>query len=233
MRSLGIIPARGGSKGVPRKNVRLLGGKPLIAHSIDAAKGSQLDAYIVSTDDDEIAAVSEQFRARVLRRPPELANDTTPMLSVVLHVLNTLETKGEQFDAMVLLQPTAPLRTSADIDACLKLLQETGCDSVVSVVLVPGHYHPDWQFVDDDGRLSLYNGRGWDELVTRRQLLTPTYTRNGAIYACRVELVMNQITLYGGDVRAYSMPENRSANIDEESDFALAETLFRHTRSHI
>lgn len=228
LKAVGIIPARGGSKGIPRKNVRLLAGQPLIAHSIKAARGSRLSAVVVTTDDDEIAAVAQELACPVIRRPADLAADTTPMPPVLVHALATLRTQGQQFDYMVLLQPTAPLRRSADIDACLRLLQESGADTVVSVAPVPGHYHPDWQFTIDAEQgqaLHLYNGKPWDQLVARRQNLATTYTRNGAIYACRTALITERQTLYGANVQAYIMPAERSVNIDGELDFALAELL--------
>ncbi len=226
-RTVGIIPARGGSKGIPRKNLRLLAGKPLIAHTIEAAQASHLSVLAVSTDDAEIAAAGQAHGCRVIQRPEALAADDAAMTPVVIHALRALINAGEQFDYVMLLQPTAPLRTSADIDAALALLIESGADTVVSVTPVPGHCHPDWQFVIEGDRLRLYNGEPWENLIPRRQLLSPSYTRNGAVYACRASVLLEQGSLYGADVRAYVMPESRSVNIDSELDLALAELLLR------
>lgn len=228
-KAIGIIPARGGSKGVPRKNIRLVAGRPLIAYSIEAAHHSSLTAFFVSTDDFEIAEVARTLGAEVILRPPELATDNTPMPPVLVHVLETLSATGEDFEVMVLLQPTAPLRTAQDIDASLSIMFEANVDSVVSVAPVPRHYHPDWQFVVAEGTLRLYNGDPFDQIVTRRQLLSDTYTRNGAIYAVRTGIFLERQSLYTANTRAYIMPDERSVNIDSEQDLQLAELLLSHS----
>ena len=222
-RAVGIIPARGGSKGVPRKNMRQLGGMPLIQYTIEAARASRLSDFVISTDDAEITAIAQMQGCTVIQRPAELATDSTAMIPVVIHAVQTLVNAGQQFDYVMLLQPTAPLRTSEDIDASLTLLIESGADTVVSVTPVPGHCHPDWQFVIEDDHLHLYNREPWENLIPRRQLLSPTYTRNGAIYACKTSVLLENGSLYGSNVRAYVMPESRSVNIDSEFDLALAE----------
>lgn len=232
MRVLGLIPARGGSKGVPRKNIRLLAGRPLIDHTLAAACASAaLTTVVVTTDDDEIAAIAETHNRRALRRPPELAADDTPMLPVIRHALDTLTAQGESFDAVALLQPTAPLRTAADIDAGVALLTSE-VDAVVAVTAVPGHHHPDWQFILVDGQLRLYNGRPIGQIITQRQALSTTYTRNGALYVTTTRALAAYGTLYGERVRAYIMPAERSINIDGELDFLLAEALLQRQPSH-
>ncbi|MEO7096710.1 MAG: acylneuraminate cytidylyltransferase family protein, partial [Polyangiales bacterium] len=135
MRVLGIVTARGGSKGVPRKNIRMLGGKPLIAWTAAAARlSSRLARTVVSTEDDEIAKVAREVGLDVpVMRPVELAQDTTPSLPVVQHMVRALEDMGDRFDAICLLQPTSPFRRASEIDGCLALLESSGADSVVSV----------------------------------------------------------------------------------------------------
>ena len=221
MKVFALIPARGGSKGVVRKNVRLLGERPLIAHTIAAAQKSQtVTRFLTSTDDDEIAAVAQAYGSLVLRRPPELAADDTPMIPVILHALDYWE---ESPDYFVLLQPTTPQRTAADIDAAVQLLHETGADSVVSVYQVEDH-HPTRMYVLENGRLHPYATEPTSRL---RQALTAVYHRNGAIYACRPQLLRDHNTLIGPDTRPYLMPRARSLNIDDEMDFAFAEFLWR------
>jgi N-acylneuraminate cytidylyltransferase len=223
---LAIIPARGGSKGVPRKNIRLVAGYPLIAYSIKAAQNSQtITRTLVSTEDAEIAQVAGQLNCDVLMRPMELAGDTTPMKAVVNHVLTTLRDTSQYVpDIFVLLQPTTPLRTSAHIDGAINLLLKSQADAVVSIVAVAGHYHPDWQLkVDPDGELHLYNGNTLDKIITRRQELTATYIRNGAIYAVRSASFLRDGSLYGEHCLGYVMAGEDSVNIDSEDDLAVAD----------
>jgi len=225
MEILGIIPARGGSKGVLRKNVRPLAGKPLIAYTIDAArKSSELSRLVCTTDDLEVKAVAEALSCAVIDRPDELAGDTTPMKLVIRHTLGTLEREGYRPEFAVLLQPTSPFRTSTDIDRAAQMLVESGADSVVSVTEVPGHYHPDWQFtIGEDDSLSLWNGTPLSQIITRRQDLAPSYTRNGAVYAFRVASFLDTDSIYGNRCLGYVMDAADSINIDAEADFELAE----------
>ena len=223
---LGIIPARGGSKAVKRKNVRLLAGQPLISYTIEAARGSrELTRYICSTDDDEIAGLAESLGSAVLRRPPELAGDATPMQDVVHHVLESLcEQTAYVPDIFVILQPTAPLRTSAHIDEAIKTLMHSKADALVSVARVPAHYHPDWQFVlDSEMNLKRLGNGDLRDIVTRRQELSPTYTRNGAIYACWFNSFRASASFYGKTCIGYPMDPEDSVNIDSEEDLRLAE----------
>jgi len=224
---LGIIPARGGSKGVSRKNIRLLAGKPLIAYTMDAAKKSRLlTRLVVSTDDLEISQIAHSLDCQVIERPAELAQDTTPMLSVIQHTLRFLDEREHYLpDITVILQPTAPLRTSKHIDEALTRLDNPELDSVVSVSLVPGHYSPHWQFIIQDGVLRLFTDQPFGQIITRRQDLPATYTRNGAIYAFKTALLMEHKTIYGNYCHAYIMSSEDSINIDSEQDFWLAERL--------
>jgi len=226
---LAIIPARGGSKGVLRKNIRIVAGQPLIAYSIQAAQDSQtLTHCVISTEDDEIAGVARAFGAEVLPRPAELAGDKTPMLPVVRDVFSALEAQlGNRFEYGVLLQPTAPLRTAADIDAAVTLLCKTGADSVISVYRVYDH-HPARMYRMENERLVPLQ----DEPVGRlRQDLPAVYHRNGAIYAFRRKLIDEIEGLIGPDTRPYIMPEERSVNIDNEIDLLLADLLLQRLKS--
>jgi len=221
---LAIIPARGGSKGVPRKNTRLLAGKPLIAYSIEAAFRSNLiDRVVVSTEDEGIAGISERHGARVIRRPLELAQDDTPSLPVLQHVIRHLADAEEPHpDIIVILQPTSPLRTVADIDTAIEMFVEKGCDSVVSVCEVE---HPlEWMYTLTGDRLeSVVKG---DQKVARRQDAAGVYYRlNGAVYVTSRHVIMKENRVLGRDTRAYIMPSDRSVDIDSELDFALAELL--------
>ena len=161
MRVVGLVPARGGSKGIPRKNARLLAGRPLLAYTADAAAQARgLSRVILSTEDPEIAELGRSCGLEVpFVRPAELARDDTPMLPVVEHALRWLEEHGERFDAVCLLQPTHPLRRPEDIDACVALLAEKAAEAVVTVSTVPAEYNPHWvYFRCEDGCIHLATG---------------------------------------------------------------------------
>jgi CMP-N,N'-diacetyllegionaminic acid synthase len=215
---LGLIPARGGSKSVPRKNVRELAGKPVLAWTVEAALASSvLDRIVVSTDDAEIADVARSCGAEVpFERPAELAADETPDLPVYRHALSALD--GD-FDAVAWLRPTAPLRAADDIAAALALLAETGADCVRSVCET--EHSPYWMGRLDGGRLVPLLGA----VPPRRQLLPAVYRLNGAVDVVRCASVGDE--LFAGDVRAYVMPRERSVDLDTELDFLLAEALLR------
>ncbi|MCB0678208.1 MAG: acylneuraminate cytidylyltransferase family protein [Saprospiraceae bacterium] len=227
MKVLGVIPARGGSKGVPKKNVKLLGGKPLIAYSIEAARAAKrLTRVIVSTDDEEIAEVSRRWGADApFLRPAELATDAAKAVPVIQHALEEMEGRDDQvYDAVMMLQPTTPFRTGADIDRAIEILEKTGADSVISVVDVEGH-HPARMKYLEDGRLidpdfcEAYENQP-------RQELRPMYLRNGMIYLTRRE-VMRSGSFKGSDCRALIVETHRSVNIDTPLDFELAEFLYK------
>jgi N-acylneuraminate cytidylyltransferase len=226
--ALAIIPARGGSKGIPRKNLRPLAGRPLIDYAIEAALGARTIARtILSTDSAEIAELGRRLGAETpFTRPAELARDDTPTLPVVLHALDWLEEHEEyQPHIVVLLQPTAPLRTARHIDDAVRRLLESGADSVVSVAEAPGHYHPEWQLIEAQGELRTYGGQPLTALPPQRQGLRPTFTRNGAIYACRRAVLVNSNSLYGEHCIPYLMPAEVSINLDSELDWRVAEAL--------
>jgi CMP-N-acetylneuraminic acid synthetase len=224
-RVLGLVPARGGSKGVRRKNVRLLGGKPLLEHTADAALGAaRLHRVILSTDDDEIAAIGRRAGLDVpFMRPAELAQDDTPMLPVVQHALATMTRLGERFDAVCLLQPTNPLRSASLIDQCITTFASTVCSAVVTVLPIPLAYNPHWAFVTaEDGSLRLFSGER--EPVGRRQSLPPAFHREGSVYVTDAE-VLRAGSLYGDRVMGVVVDPSRSVNIDDESDWVRAEQL--------
>ena len=219
MKILALIPARGGSKGIPRKNIKLLGGKPLIAWTIEAALASQLiDAVVVSTDDAEIACISRAYGAQVpFLRPQELARDDTPGILPALHALDQLP----EFDVIVLLQPTSPLRTTSDIDHCIRLAQTHNARSVVSVVEPKNH--PNWMFsLDPEQRLCKLTN---DPIGTRRQDLTPVYALNGAVYYAHADWLRQHNTFMHTDTLGYIMPKERSLDIDTPLDWKMLELV--------
>jgi CMP-N-acetylneuraminic acid synthetase len=217
---LGIIPARGGSKGVLRKNIRWVAERPLIAYTIEAARQSRvLTDYLVSTDDEEIARVARREGAAVLMRPAALAADDTPMVPVIKHAL----AHRGACDVVVILQPTAPLRTAADIDTAVHILRDSGADTVVSVYEVDDH-HPSRMYKLHGDCLVPYDHEPPNRL---RQSLPPVYHRNGAVYVCRAAVILEQETTLGAHLRPYIMPRARSINIDDEFDLAIADFLLR------
>ena len=224
MRILGLIPARGGSKGVPRKNIRCLGGRPLLAYTAQAAlESTRISRVILSTDDVEIAAAGLECGLEVpFMRPADLAEDSTPTLPVVVHALKSLEEAGDKFDAVCLLQPTNPMRRALDIDNCIDLFTRSVADSVVSVRRVPAEYNPKWVYWRDaEGKLSICTGD--DEPISRRQDLPDAYHRDGSVYVTRTEIILDRGSLYGDHVVGYEMPAESSVNIDTEEDWLCAE----------
>ena len=224
---LGVIPARGGSKGVPRKNIRLVCGKPLIAYTIETALAAKhlFHRVIVSTDDLEIAEISRSWGADVpFLRPADLANDKAPMIPVVQHAVRFAEQDEKiRFDWVCLLQPTEPFRSVADIEGALSVATWSDCDSVISVVQVFS-VHPMLMKRIDAGRLVPYSVE--EKEGTRRQDYSPAaYMRNGAIYLTRRDVLMNRNSIWGDVIRPYIMPPERSAGIDSELDFKLVELL--------
>jgi len=228
MEILAIIPARGGSKGVPRKNIRLLNGKPLIAYTIEEAKKSKyISKVIVSTEDDEIAKISNKYGAEIIKRPQELAKDDTPTIDVVLHILEKLINKNIKPDIVILLQPTSPLRTFQDIDNAINLFIENNCDSVVSVCEIA--HSPYWSFKIENGYLKPLLGEKY--LKKRRQELPKVYIPNGALFIATPEVLQKYKTFYCKKTMPYIMPIERSVDIDNELDFLLAELLMqKHER---
>jgi len=233
MKVLGIITARGGSKGIPGKNIKLLGGKPLIHYSIEAANDTPLERLILSTEDPKIAEVARSLGCDVpFVRPAELARDETPHLPVIQHAVKWLmDHESYRAEAVVILQPTSPLRSSADIAAALRMLELSGADSVVSVSEVSAHSHPMRMLsVDDGGFARLFvTGQPVRNRINRRQDLPRAYVMNGAVYAFRTEVLFGDApSLYGDRVVAYPMPAERSISIDDAEDWEAAEHALAH-----
>ncbi len=180
MRILGLVPARGGSKGILQKNIKILGGKPLIAYTIEAALATKnLTELIVSTDDATIAEVSEHYGAQVpFSRPAILASDTAPTIDTVIHALDFYDSRNIYFDALCLLQPTCPFRTTADIDRAIVQFQLAGSDSLVSVREVPHQYNPHWVFFANEETQNLRIATGENQIISRRQDLPTAYHRD-------------------------------------------------------
>lgn len=232
-RVLGIVTARGGSKGIPRKNLVLLAGKPLLQYTAEAAIAAKtLSRVILSTDDPEIAQVGRRCGLDVpFMRPKELAQDDTPTLPVLQHAVCFLEEQGECYDAICLLQPTNPLRKPEHIDACVQLLFEKGVDAVVTVLPVPHEYNPHWvYFMHEDG--TLYLSTGEKEPLPRRQLLPPAFHREGSVYVTRRDVLMKQNSLYGEKLLGYVLNPEECVNIDGPEDLAKAEALLKKRWVH-
>lgn len=227
--TLGIIPARHGSKGIPGKNIRLLAGRPLLEYTIRAARASGVvDRLILSTDSQEIAAVGSRLGVEVpFLRPSTLAQDDTPMAPVVEHAVESLEQTGWSPEIVVLLQPTAPLRRPQHIVDGVSLLRATLCDSVVSVVEVPRHLAPDYVMKIVGGRLLPFLPEG--ARIARRQDARPAYARDGTIYAVWRDVVLKTHSLYGADCRPLLLSGNESMTLDTLEDWAAAERRLTET----
>lgn len=225
MRILGIIPARGGSKGVPRKNIKLIGDKPLIAYTIGAAANSKLTRTVVTTDDEEIANVAMRWGGDVpFFRPAELATDLANAVAVMQHALQiTEEQEGKQYDAIMMLQPTTPFRRTEDIDKAIDILESTGADSVISVVDVDGHHPARMKYVEEGKIIDPPFCEAYENQP--RQELKKIYIKNGAIYLTRRRTLLKN-SFKGDDCRALIMPVQISANIDNVHDFRYAEWMY-------
>ena len=228
MKVLGIVPARGGSKGIHRKNLQLLNGKPLIAYTAEAAFGARrLTRVVLSTDDQQIADVGQSWGLEVpFLRPAELAADDTPTLPVIQHVLARLEAAGDRFDAVCILQPTAPFRRPEFIDGCIQALEDSEADSVVTVLPVPDAHNPHWvYFKGSDGCLRLSTGE--PAPIPRRQDLPPAFHREGSVYVTRRNVVMDQNSIFGARLIGFPVDPRDSIDINSPEDLARAEMLLR------
>lgn len=223
---LAIVPARGGSKGVKRKNVRLVGGKPLIAWTIESAFASKyIDRVVLSSEDDEIISVSRQFGCDVpVRRPVELAQDDTPGIAPVLHMMTCVPS----FDIIILLQPTSPLRSTHDIDAGLEFFESKGTCSVVSVT--ESDKSPNWMYwlTDDDKMTHITES----DTGTRRQDLRKAFVLNGALYIAKSTWLEQNKTFLTDDTLAFIMSKDHSLDIDTELDLEIADFLMSK-RQHL
>ena len=221
MKTFALIPARGGSKGIPRKNIKPIAGKPLIVWTIEAAlRSSLLDSVVVSTDDLEIAEVARHAGALVpFMRPSELAQDETPGLDPVLHALDQLP----QYNSVLLLQPTSPLRTTGDIDACLRLAIQQQAPSVVSVSEPDTHPYWTYRLTENQTLARLIAASP----VARRQDLPAVVAVNGAMYFANANWLRGSGSLVGEDTLAYVMARERSIDLDTPFDWKLAELLLK------
>ncbi|MFW3353552.1 cytidylyltransferase domain-containing protein [Aliarcobacter butzleri] len=215
---LAIIPARGGSKRLPRKNVLDLCGKPLIAHTIEAGlKSNYVDKVVVSSDDEEILEISKEFDAETIKRPDELASDTATTFDAIKH---TIDNNIDKYDYIVLLQPTSPLRNEKHIDEAIELLEEKKANAIISVCEM--EHSPLWSnTLPNNGSMK---GFLRDEILNKRsQDLEKYYRLNGAIYICRTDKLLEEKTfILKDEIYAYKMSRKFSIDIDEEIDFKLA-----------
>jgi len=218
---LAIIPARGGSKGIPRKNLRELAGKPLVAWSIEAALGSgRIARTVVSTDDGEIASVARAAGAEVVDRPAELARDDSPTEPCMLHALDALKTEGWEPELVVLLQPTSPLRRPGLIDECIDRLLSANADSLLTVC----ENHP-FIWRRRGGRVRAdydYARRPRRQDIKDEERL---YRENGSVYVTRREILLGERNRLGGRIEMFPMDPEESAEIDGEFDFFLIERI--------
>ena len=225
MRILGLIPARGGSKGVPNKNIKLLGDKPLIAYTIASAKAaSMLAETIVSTDSEAIFAIAAQYGLQPpFLRPESLAQDHSTSLEVVQHALLFYNDQDIFFDAVCLLQPTSPFRERGFVDRAIQTFVASGADSLVSVLPVPHQYNPHWVFEPGaDGLLKIATGD--QKIIPRRQALPHAFHRDGSVYITKTDVIKNG-SLYGSRLAYCESNPKLYVNIDTPDDWSTAEHM--------
>jgi len=222
---LGLIPARGGSKGIPRKNIAPLGGRPLIAWTIEAAlRAEGLSRVVVSTDDNEIAEVAVRAGAEVpFRRPAELSADSSEALPVIRHAVDTMDAQRWRADAVIYLQPTSPLRGTEPIVRGIELLRSGACDTAVSVVRVPHNMTPESLMRHTSGHLEFMASP--EARRFRRQDKSLLYARNGPAVLAMTRATLARGELYGPRIKAIEMDAIESHDIDEPLDLAIAESL--------
>jgi CMP-N-acetylneuraminic acid synthetase len=228
MNVLAIIPARAGSKGVPNKNARLLGGKPLIAYSIEQAQRSKfIRDIIVSTDSEEIGEIARKFGAIVpFIRPSHLSSDTAKSIDVVIHAVEFLKWQGKNYDGIILLQPTSPFREVSLIDSSIEQFFSGEIDSLVSVKPVPHEYNPHWVYeINEDGFLSLSTGE--KEIISRRQDLPEAFHRDGNVYIASIDVILNRRSFYGEKLGFIETKSEINVNIDTMEDWDKAEKLIQ------
>ena len=222
VRILGVVPARGGSKELPRKNVRLLAGEPLIGYTLrTASQVAEIDLLVVSTDDDEIASVSRNYGVRVVERPETLALDSSPTEAALLHVLSVLEAEGQQFDVILVLEPTSPLRSMKTIVQAITLCITEPVESVLAV----RETRENIGFIQEGCFRQIIPGS-----PRRRQERQPMYIESSTIYACSVDHLRRAGTLVAEDWGALVVPHAEAADINNENDFQLVEFLILNRR---
>ncbi len=223
-RVLGIVPARGGSKGISRKNLRLLAGKPLLAYTADVAlKSVHLSRVILSSDDSEILEIGRALGMDVpFVRPSALALDSTPMIDVVADCIRWVQSHGEDYDAVCLLQPTSPLRSVETVDRCISTLWKRDVDSVISIRPVPSEYNPHWAYLEGEGGL-LHISTGESEPIPSRQQLPAAYHRDGSVFVVRTPVVLERCSLYGSRTIGVLSPESEACDLDTEEQWERLE----------
>ena len=222
MSIVSIIPARGGSKGIPKKNIKLLKEKPVIYYSIEASNScSLINNTYVSTENKEIADISRNFGADIIDRPLELAKDTSSTVDVIFHALDYLEDNDLLPELFVLLQPTSPLRTSQDIEKAISLFLDNDCDSLVSVCELEHQYLLNF-YLDND---YLIQNNDASFFSSRRQDLPKYYALNGAIYITTPDFIRKNKSFYSKKTIPYIMSKEKSIDLDTPFDFKLVEFL--------
>ncbi len=231
MRVIGLIPARGGSKGIPRKNITFCGGKPLIAHTIEAALAADgLERVVLSTDDPEIASVGNEYGAEVpFLRPTEVANDKTPMVEVIRHFVDWLDCEGENFDGIMLLQPTSPLRMSIHIDEAIEVFGREKPKSLVSVVEVPHNFSPTSIMELRDSELYEHHKSS----VYLRQNKPRYYARNGPAILIVSRQAIEENHCYAQPCAAYVMDYWSSVDVDDPDTLLTADLFIRSRNGEI
>lgn len=233
-RILGVVTARGGSKGLPGKNLKLLAGKPLVAHAVEHALGCpRLARVIVSTDDEAIAAAGRAAGGETpFLRPAELARDESSSIDVLLHAVDALAAAGDRFDAVALLEPTSPLREASDIGAAIAALEaRPGARALVSVTRSEAA-HPEYSLTIDPatGRLRRMDGSVFRVSAGRRQQLSPAYHLAGVVYLSDVDALRSERAFLHQDTVAYEVPRWKAVEVDEPCDFVCAEALYEARR---
>lgn len=225
MKILGLIPARGGSKGVPNKNIKLLGDRPLIAYTIASAKAAAaLSQTTVSTDSEAIFNIAAAYGLQPpFLRPEALAQDHSTSLEVVQHALSFYEDQGVFFDAVCLLQPTSPFREKGFVDRAIQTFIASGADSLVSVLPVPHQYNPHWVF--EPGAHGLLRiATGDEKIIPRRQALPPAFHRDGSVYITKTAVIKSG-SLYGSQLAYCESNPELYVNIDTPDDWSTAEDM--------
>jgi N-acylneuraminate cytidylyltransferase len=222
MKVLSVIPLRGGSKSIPGKNIRSLGGKPLFMWSVESALAAGIDQHLfVNTDADAIAEAASKAGVRVYRRPASLGGDSVPTIAVLQEMLQSLEAQGETYDVLLLLQATYPFRPAGMIADALTAYRAQQADSLVSVLEVPHQFNPHWVFEAREGYLQIATGE--DDIIKRRQDLPPSYYRDGGLYISDAKLIREGKSLLGQRLAFVLSDPDRYVNIDHEADWQLAE----------
>jgi CMP-N,N'-diacetyllegionaminic acid synthase len=232
MKILGIIPARGGSKGIPKKNIKNLGGKPLLEYTVKAALESKLlSRVILSSDDSEIIKIAENLGLEVpFIRPKNLAQDDTPSISVIKHALEFYMSHNEKFDAVCILQVTSPFREEDLIDRALQKFKSKNLDSLISVREVPSDFNPHWVF-ERDTKDHLKIATGDDKIISRRQELPKSFHRDGAIYITKSDVILELNSLYGKSIGYIESRNDHYINIDTPEDWRKAEEIVNNTQN--